>query len=742
MSPDEAALSERVSAVPAVDTFTGPDLPPFGEDQLAYDRNEPPLSQRDGIEIRRATVRGHGITTALKQVSQQQTAGAQARERVTAEAERTVMIDRHPHVVTVLDWSRQPWPWYAMEFLDAGSLAERGGDLDVAHRLWTAYALADAVAHAHGRGVGHYDITPENVRFTPTPDGTWDAPKLIDWAGSPEGGVRRHDARTITPKYASPEMRSPADRDRIGVDSDVYQLGVVIYELLTGRLPERGDGRPDRPSRLADVPTAVDEPLRGALARDPRNRTYLRPFRDALRNAFLDAADGDDGGNPDAARSNVRSGPPSDPAGSPTGVDADDSPSEAATGTRGTGARESHESEPVVCPECGHRAASLRPGDICPECKRGYVDSVESDTPGPATEATDLGPSADPNAWPMYRGGPARTGSTATTAGPTDGVRTRWRAAADVAVASSPAVVDGTVYVGGDDGSLRALRADTGAQVWRYRTDSRIRSSPAVAGDTVVVGGTDQSVHAVDADTGDPRWTYDTGFWVLSSPAVAAGTVYVGSDDFSVYALDGGDGELLWEFRADGEASASSPAVVDDTVYAACDDGNVYALDANTGAENWRFETDFVMHTTPAVVDGRVYVGSSQNRLYALDAADGSVRWTFDTEGDVHASPAVTDGAVLFGSDDGHVYAADRATGEERWRFPANDWIRSSPTVAGETAYVGSDTGSVYALDVSNGRPRWRHRVGDRVSASPAVADGTVYVGADTGIHALDSGGT
>jgi outer membrane protein assembly factor BamB len=652
------------------------------------------------------------------------------------------MIDRHPHVVTVLDWNRQPWPWYAMEFLDGGSLAERGGELDVAHRLWTAYALADAVAHAHGRGVGHYDITPGNVRFAPTPDGTWDAPKLIDWAGSPEGGVRRHDARTITPRYASPEMRSPGDSDRIGVDSDVYQLGVVIYELLTGRLPERGDDRLSRPSEVADVPSAVDEPLRGALARDPRNRTYLRPFRDALRDAFLAAADRDGGADAAAGRPNARDGASVDPTGARADVDADDRPRDAATGAARERVEESVEPEPVVCPECGHREAASRPGDICPECKRGYVESVEDGTAGSATEASDLDPSADPNAWPMYRGGLARTGAAAAAVGPPDGVRPPWHAASGVSVASSPAVVDGTVYVGGDDGSLRALRADTGAEVWRYRTDSRIRSSPAVAGDTVVVGGTDQSVHAVDADTGEPRWTHDTGFWVLSSPAVTDGTVYVGSDDFSVYALDGADGGLLWEFRADGEASASSPAVVDGTVYVACDDGNVYALDADTGAETWRLETDFVMHTTPAVTDGQVYVGSSQNRLYALDAADGSVRWTFDTEGDVHASPAVAGDAVLFGSDDGRVYAADRATGEERWRFPANDWVRSSPTVAGETVYVGADTGSVYALDVSTGRPQWRHRVGDRVSASPAVADGTVYVGADTGIHALDSDGT
>lgn len=285
MSSDELELSERISAVPSVETFAAPDLPPFGQNQLEFDLSEAPLSERDGVEVRQAVVKEHKIKTALKQVSQRQTAGSHVRESVATEAEHTVSIDHHPHVVTVLDWSRQPWPWYAMEFLDGGSLAEHGDSMDVAYRLWTAYVLADAVSYAHGRGIGHYDITPENVRFSTTPAGVWDAPKLIDWAGS--RNLRRQSRQTVTPAYASPEMRSPTDRDRVGFESDVYQLGVVIYEMLTGQLPNREDGGITQPSQLVNVPQVIDGPILKALVRNPRNRTYLRPFRDTLRESLL-----------------------------------------------------------------------------------------------------------------------------------------------------------------------------------------------------------------------------------------------------------------------------------------------------------------------------------------------------------------------------------------------------------------------------------------------------------------------
>ncbi|MDB2294679.1 hypothetical protein PM085_21040, partial [Halorubrum ezzemoulense] len=68
MSTDGIDLSEKISTVPATDEFTAPDLPPFEQDQLEYDRSEYPISDRNGVEVRRAVIKGYDVSVALKQV--------------------------------------------------------------------------------------------------------------------------------------------------------------------------------------------------------------------------------------------------------------------------------------------------------------------------------------------------------------------------------------------------------------------------------------------------------------------------------------------------------------------------------------------------------------------------------------------------------------------------------------------------------------------------------------------------
>src|SRR6266498_3306955 len=105
----------------------------------------------------------------------------------------------------------------------------------------------------------------------------------------------------------------------------------------------------------------------------------------------------------------------------------------------------------------------------------------------------------------------------------------RWSFATGDEVFSSPAVVNGVVYVGSYDGNLYALNASTGAKVWSFATGDFIESSPAVANGVVCVGSGDYSVYALDASTGAELWSFATGGYVFSSPAVANGVVYVGS---------------------------------------------------------------------------------------------------------------------------------------------------------------------------------------------------------------------
>lgn len=133
-------------------------------------------------------------------------------------------------------------------------------------------------------------------------------------------------------------------------------------------------------------------------------------------------------------------------------------------------------------------------------------------------------------------------------------------------------------WFGADDGVLRRRKSYvSGGTEWDFQTGGKIRSSPALSQGTVYVGSWDYSVYAVGADSGEAEWTFETGGKVNSSPAVADGTLYVGSADQSVYALDTETGEKRWAFETGGEV-ASSPAVVEGTVYVGSDDRSVYAL--------------------------------------------------------------------------------------------------------------------------------------------------------------------
>ena len=154
----------------------------------------------------------------------------------------------------------------------------------------------------------------------------------------------------------------------------------------------------------------------------------------------------------------------------------------------------------------------------------------------------------------MYRGNPARTGAHPGP-GPDGEPTARWQVRLGGVLSSSPAVVDGLVYIGS--------------------------VSPGT-----VAGG---ALHAVDA-SGVERWRLPTvpGDGVFSSAAVVDGVAVVGSYDGIVIAAAADSGEELWRFGAE-TSFYGSPAVVDGTVYLGDTGGHLYALGAADGEERWRF---------------------------------------------------------------------------------------------------------------------------------------------------------
>jgi hypothetical protein len=119
----------------------------------------------------------------------------------------------------------------------------------------------------------------------------------------------------------------------------------------------------------------------------------------------------------------------------------------------------------------------------------------------------------------------------------TSGGKLRWRYLTGDVVESSPAVVNGVVYVGSGDDYVYALNASNGTLRWRYLTGNSVYSSPKVVNGVVYVGSYDDYVYALNASNGTLRWRYLTGNTVYSSPKVVNGVVYVGSFDDYVYTL-------------------------------------------------------------------------------------------------------------------------------------------------------------------------------------------------------------
>jgi DNA helicase-4 len=215
---------------------------------------------------------------ALKEPDQRETLRAETVERFLNEAEVWEKLAEHDHVVDVLGWGSQPLPWIAMEYMDGGNLQSRLGSLPFEQAVWTTLGITRAVRHAHNRGVRHYDLKPENVLFRSVAEGYWDVPKVADW-GLAERALRSGGGTDgVTLAYAAPEQlfSEYGDPDH---RTDVYQLGLLSYELFTGVHPHGEDQTQVRSASLTpptrvdgSLPSGVDALVTTALAVDPDDR--------------------------------------------------------------------------------------------------------------------------------------------------------------------------------------------------------------------------------------------------------------------------------------------------------------------------------------------------------------------------------------------------------------------------------------------------------------------------------------
>jgi serine/threonine-protein kinase len=323
-APAPGALATQEEPGPGQDT-TGPYQPQM-EDGDRTSGSVVPLPLIPGYEVLGVLGQGGmGIVykarhvapdrlAALKMIRSQRLADDVVRARFRTEARAVAQLD-HPNLVRVYEYGEAAGqPYFALELVSGGTLAEHCKDCPLSPRAAAALTaqLADAVEYAHRRGILHRDLKPGNILVSgggvrgescPTTHPSPLTPhqlKITDFglAKDLRGGsaeLTQPGARVGTPAYFAPEQ-AEGRSEAIGPETDVFGLGGILYFLFTGRPPFQGttvgevveqarQGQVRLPRQLnGRVPRALERICLKALAADPRQRyPSAAAFGDELR---------------------------------------------------------------------------------------------------------------------------------------------------------------------------------------------------------------------------------------------------------------------------------------------------------------------------------------------------------------------------------------------------------------------------------------------------------------------------
>ncbi|MDW8279432.1 MAG: serine/threonine-protein kinase, partial [Anaerolineales bacterium] len=206
---------------------------------------------------------------------------------------------RHPHIVPVLDYGIEDgFHYLAMEWMPGGTLRQRlGKRFDWRDVFSLVLPILAALEHAHSNGIIHRDLKPSNLLFSAE-----NQPMLSDFGiakvSHPQDALSLTGTNMIvgTPEYMAPEQIHGRNVD---ARTDVYALGVVLYEMLTGRKPFEakspflvmakitGETPPAPRSFVPDLPEPVETILLQALSKSPEERfPQMAALRVAIQNAL------------------------------------------------------------------------------------------------------------------------------------------------------------------------------------------------------------------------------------------------------------------------------------------------------------------------------------------------------------------------------------------------------------------------------------------------------------------------
>jgi len=447
-----------------------------------------------------------GEKIALKILPPELTRSPQYVERFRREASAVSRLD-HPHIIKVYEVGEdEGMHFIAMEYLGGAplsSLIQKRGSLPIPEAAKIIIDVAEALDFAHSSGVIHRDIKPDNILSDEKGEF-----KVMDFGiARMEEGTQLTVTGTImgTPEYMSPEQASGRKVDQ---RTDIYSLGIVFYELLTGKVPFHAETALEviqmHIARAPESPRAHNPEIPGNVAaiidkmveKNPADRyASFRHMINALARAVPKAATA-----------------------SPRAV-----------------------------------AGPVKPGKARPEDKAGprVRERVVLQVPTSVRIALVLSIALNIGLFALFLFRP--------TARPQEPMRPSFTIGGQII--APPTMGGKTMYIGAQDGTLYACNLHTGIVDWMFETGGQITAAPVVDGDRVYVGSWDKHLYALDSSAGGMLiWKVNVGDIIPAAPTLSDGTLFVTTRKGAVYALDPETGARKWEDNAGGNGNLSPSA--------------------------------------------------------------------------------------------------------------------------------------------------------------------------------------
>jgi serine/threonine-protein kinase len=263
MNPEEKDAPTIPCSAPTAELNVGAVGQCFGEYELLSELG------RGGMGVVfKARQQNLNRVVALKMVLSGALSSPEEVRRFRTEAEATACL-KHPHIVTVHTvGERDGRHYFSMDFIDGPSLAQKLVAGPMPGRMAARYlvTIARAIQHAHAHGILHRDLKPSNILLDAN-----DQPHITDFGLAKRMGVDSGHTRSGTvmgtPSYMAPEQASGRTRD-LGPASDIYGMGALLYEMITGRPPFRAETPVDTVLQVIEREPAPPRLLNPKIDRD------------------------------------------------------------------------------------------------------------------------------------------------------------------------------------------------------------------------------------------------------------------------------------------------------------------------------------------------------------------------------------------------------------------------------------------------------------------------------------------